>query len=74
MFRKTLTAAVAVAVMSGAALFSTASASQAGYGYHGGYGHHGGYHYHFKHKPYYIKKIKVWTYHGYVWKKVRVYY
>jgi len=78
MFRKTLTAAIAVATISGAALFSTTTASQAGYGYHGGYynsGYSYGYkHYHHAPKPYYFKKVKVWTHYGYVWKKIKVYY
>ena len=67
MFRKTLTAAIAVATISGAALFSTASASQAGY--YGGGGYYGGYHYA---PSCYTKKVKVWGYYGWTWQRVRV--
>jgi len=65
MFAKTLTAAIAVATISGSALFASSAPSQAGYY---GYGYQGGYH---QPKCYY-KKIKVWDYYGWHWEKVQV--
>ena len=67
MIRKTITAALAVAVISTSAMMVTATNSQAG-GYYngGGYGH-----VYYPHHCYW-KKIKVWGYYGYFWKKIKV--
>ena len=69
--KKTIAAALTVAVLATSATFATTNASQAGYygGYHKGYGY--GYGYKFR-KHCYWKKIKVWGYYGYHWKKIRV--
>ena len=72
MFRKTLTAAIAVAAISGSALLATSTASQAGY-YGGGYGYNGGYHGGYSYAPScFYKKVKVHGYYGWHWKRVRV--
>ena len=67
--KKTLATALTVAVLAGSATFATTNASQAGYygGHYGGYG----YGYKFRRHCFY-KKIKVWGYYGYHWKKIRV--
>ncbi len=64
--KKTLSTAVAVAVLSGSAMFATSSASQAH-----GYKHYGYSNYYYQ--PYcFYKKIKVWGYYGYHWKRIKV--
>ena len=73
MIRKTLTAALTFAVLSGSALVASTASSEAGYyggGYGGGYGGYygggyGGYHC-------YTRKIRVYGYYGYHWKRIRV--
>jgi len=75
MIRKTLSAALAVAVLSTAALTATAAPSLAGHKHHGHHGHH------FKHKFKYKyvyndycfwKKVKVYGHYGWHWEKVWV--
>ena len=68
--RKTLSAAIAVAVIGASAMAMTTTNSQAGYygGYHGGYH---GYNYGYKHHCFY-KKVKVWGHYGYFWKRIKV--
>ena len=71
MFRKTLTAALAIAAISGSALLSTASASQAGY--HGGYGYGHGYGYGYRGGYHcFTRKVKVHGYYGWHWKRIKV--
>jgi len=64
--KKTLAAALTVAVLSASALAVTATSSQAGY--YGGY--HGGYHY--SYKPCFYQKVRVWGHYGYYWKTIKV--
>ena len=66
--KKTVTAALAVAVLSASAMFATTAPSNAGYW--GGYGYYKPY-YGYKHHCYY-KKVKVWGYYGYFWKRIKV--
>ena len=69
MIRKTLTAALTVAVLGTSAIVASTSASQAGYGY--GYGHNWGHNYGYGYKCHY-KRIKVWGHYGYYWKTIKV--
>ncbi|MGI9401255.1 MAG: hypothetical protein ACR2O0_08385 [Rhizobiaceae bacterium] len=70
MIRKTITAALAVAVIGTSAMVASTSNSQAG-GYYGGHGGHYGHVYYPRHHCYW-KKIKVWGHYGYFWKKIKV--
>ena len=71
MIRKTLSTALAVAVISGSAMFASTAQSSAG-GYYGGGYYGGGYSNYYYQPVCHWKKIKVWGYYGYHWKKVRV--
>lgn len=67
--KKTLAAALTVAVIGASAMFATTSNSQAGY-YGGGY--YGGYNQSYYGGHCYWKKIRVWGHYGYHWKTIRV--
>lgn len=64
--KNTVAAALTIAVLAASAILATSAPSQAGY-YGGHYGHNHGY----RHNCFY-KRIKVWGYYGYHWKRVRV--
>ncbi|MEZ5873134.1 MAG: hypothetical protein R3D32_15085 [Nitratireductor sp.] len=71
MIRKSLSTAVAVAVLAGSAMLGATSASQAGgYGYNGHYnGYHAqtyysGYNNYYYEPQCYTKKVKFWDYYG----------
>ena len=65
--KKTIASALTVAVLAGSAMFASTSASQAGYygGHYGYNNYYGGYHC-------FYKKVKVWGYYGYHWKRIKV--
>jgi hypothetical protein len=68
--RSTVSAAIAVAVISASALFATTGSSMAG-GY--GYGYGNGYGYQLVYQPRcYWTKVKVWTHYGWQWQKIKV--
>ena len=70
MIRKTVATALALATISGSALVATTGASQAGY-----YGSYGGYRTYYDYQPScYFKRVRVQSYYGWTWKKVRVCY
>ena len=66
--KKTIAAALTLAVLGASALTITTNNAQAGYygGYYGGY--HGGYAY----KPCHYQKVRVWGHYGYYWKTIKV--
>ncbi len=64
--KKTLSTAIAVAVLAGSAMLATSSVSQAH-----GYKHYGYSNYYYQPHCFY-KKIKVWGYYGYHWKRIKV--
>lgn len=64
--KNTLAAVLTIAVLAASATLATTTPSRAGY-YGGQYGYGHGY----RHKCFY-KRIKVWGYYGYHWKRVRV--
>jgi hypothetical protein len=70
--RSTISAAIAVSVISASALFATTGSSMAGgYGY--GYGNGYGYGYQLVYQPRcYWTKVKVWTHYGWQWQKIKV--
>jgi hypothetical protein len=65
--RKTFAATLTAAILSSAALMGSVQTASAGYyGYNSGYSQ-----YHYTPTCFY-KKVKVWGYYGYQWKRVRV--
>jgi hypothetical protein len=76
--RSTVSAALAVAVISASALFATTGSSMAGgygygYGYGNGYGNGYGHGYQLVYQPRcHWTKVKVWTHYGWQWQKIKV--